>query len=148
MTQYVWTWALCETLHFIALSLLIGTVGTFDLRLIGVLKDLPAGLTHRLIPWGVGAFLVSLLTGVLFVAGTPAQFLFNFAFWSKVVFLLIAGVNAALFYSTQFRTVRLLKAGEDAPRAAKIIGAVSLISWFFVMYWGRMLTFYRPAFIR
>ena len=31
-------WAACETLHFIGLSLLIGMIGTFDLRLLGVAK--------------------------------------------------------------------------------------------------------------
>ena len=30
-------------------------------------------------------------------------------------------------------------AGEDTPRRLKVIAAVSIVSWFMVLYWGRML---------
>ena len=30
-----WGWPICETVHFLGLSLLVGTVGMFDLRLLG-----------------------------------------------------------------------------------------------------------------
>ena len=36
-----WAWPLCETFHFIGLCLLIGIVGMFDLRVLGVAKELP-----------------------------------------------------------------------------------------------------------
>ena len=36
--------------------------------------------------------------------------------------------------------------GADTPLGAKIIGAVSLISWLGVLYWGRMLPFIGNSF--
>jgi hypothetical protein len=33
-----------------------------------------------------------------------------------------------------------------APRALKTIAVVSIVSWFFVIYWGRMLPFVGNAF--
>ena len=39
-----------------------------------------------------------------------------------------------------------LGAGDDTPRAAKIVGAVSLVSWLGVLYWGRMLPYVGSAF--
>jgi hypothetical protein len=39
-----------------------------------------------------------------------------------------------------------LGAGADTPRSAKIVGAVSLVSWFGVLYWGRMLPYIGNAF--
>ena len=37
----VWGWPAVESLHFIGLSLLIGTVGMFDLRMMGLEKGIP-----------------------------------------------------------------------------------------------------------
>jgi hypothetical protein len=34
----------------------------------------------------------------------------------------------------------------NTPRAFKIIGTVSIVSWFMVLYWGRMLPFTGTAF--
>jgi hypothetical protein len=31
-----WAWPICESLHFLGLSMLIGAIGIFDLRLIGI----------------------------------------------------------------------------------------------------------------
>jgi hypothetical protein len=38
MVTQPWLWAICETLHFIGLALLIGTAGVFDLRLLGLIR--------------------------------------------------------------------------------------------------------------
>ena len=46
-----WVWPLCETLHYLGLSLLLGTVGLFDLRVLGLAKGIPPGTLHRLVPW-------------------------------------------------------------------------------------------------
>lgn len=48
-----WAWPICESLHFIGLSLLIGMIGAFDLRLLGVAKRIPIAALHRLVPWGI-----------------------------------------------------------------------------------------------
>jgi len=48
--------------------MLIGTVGLFDLRMLGVAKGLPGAPFNYLIPWGLGGFAVNLVTGVMFLA--------------------------------------------------------------------------------
>ena len=42
-----WGWPAVESLHFIGLSLLIGTVGLFDLRMMGLAKGIPMSALHR-----------------------------------------------------------------------------------------------------
>jgi len=39
-----------------------------------------------------------------------------------------------------------LQPGEDSPVAFRTIGALSLVSWFFVLYFGRMLPFLGAAY--
>ena len=48
-----WLWPTCEILHYLGLSLLLGTVGLFDLRVLGMAKGIPPRAIHRLVPWGV-----------------------------------------------------------------------------------------------
>ena len=45
-----WLWPIFQTLHYFGLSLLLGTVGLFDLRVLGVGKAVPPATLHKLIP--------------------------------------------------------------------------------------------------
>ena len=50
MMHTAWAWPIAESLHFIGLSLLVGTIGLFDLRLLGLARGIPIAAMHRLIP--------------------------------------------------------------------------------------------------
>ena len=142
-----WIWPLCETLHFVGLALLVGIVGMFDLRVLGVGKGLPLGPLQRLMPWAILGFLVNLITGFLFFTGDPFQYIHNVAFGFKMLFIGLAGINVIVYYmSGLYRRVDSVAAGQDAPAAAKVVAAISLCLWIGVMYWGRMLPFIGNAF--
>ena len=142
-----WLWPVCESLHFMGMALLIGAVGLLDARMLGLFKGLPVAPLERLVPWGVLGFVINLATGLVFFAGAPEQYVDNVAFWWKMGFVLLAGVNVSFFYLTSLsRRVDRLGAGEDAPMAAKVIAGASLVLWFGVLYWGRMLPFIGDAF--
>jgi hypothetical protein len=142
-----WIWPLCETLHFMGLALLMGVVAVFDLRMLGMARELPLGPLQRLMPWAILGFTINLITGFLFFAGDPFQYIHNIAFAFKILFIVLAGVNVILFYVTGlYRKVDSVAAGHDVPAAAKITAAVSLFLWIGVMYWGRMLPFIGNAF--
>ena len=138
-------WPTLETLHYIALSTLIGTVGLFDLRVLGMAKSIPPATLHRLIPAGIAAYGVNILTGICFFSGFPEQYFYNPSFWWKGLFMAIAGANVSVFYlSTAFRDVQALPAGAQAPLHARIMAATSLSAWIAVLICGRLLTFFRP----
>jgi hypothetical protein len=146
VTGRPWVWPACETLHFIGLCLLVGAVGLMDLRMLGVAKRIPFAPLFRLVPWGVLGFVINLVTGILFLAGHPEQYVHNGAFQLKMLFVLLAGTNVVLFNVTVFRETATLGPGTDAPRGAQIIAAVSLFLWFGVMYLGRMLPYIGNSF--
>jgi hypothetical protein len=139
-----WEWPIAESLHFIGLSMLMGTVGLFDLRLIGLAKQIPLSALHRLIPIGIAGFVVNMLTGICFLTAEGNQYMYNPAFHLKILSMSIAGVNVMMFYTTMFQKVKVLGPGVDAPMPARIIGAVSLTCWLCVIMFGRLLTFFRP----
>jgi hypothetical protein len=143
---YRWVWPISETLHFCGLVLLVGTVGMFDLRLLGVGKGVAPATLHRSLRWGLAGFAVCALTGALFIAGTPEQYFYNAAFKAKAAALLMLGTNVLLFYALEAHRVLTLGPNDDAPLRAKWMAVLSLGLLTTVMCAGRMLTFFRPPF--
>jgi len=83
MNNYHYAWRTSESIHFIGLSLLIGTVGLFDLRMMGLVKRVPLPALHRLIPFGILGYCMNVMTGLTFLAGAPDQYIYNPAFQMK-----------------------------------------------------------------
>ena len=140
-----WAWPAAESLHFIGLSLLVGTIFVFDLRLLGIGRRIPIGALHRLIPWGLAGYVMTFASGILFLLAEPDQYVYNPAFHFKVLFMLLAGVNASLFYLMPYRRTTAAGAPAYARRSARVIAAASIVLWLSVIIAGRLLTFYRPA---
>lgn len=146
MRQSMWAWQTLESLHFIGMSVLIGTVGIFDLRLLGLARGIPYTALHRLIPLGISGYALNALTGFCFLAATPDQYLFNLAFHVKVTCMTIAGLNVLFFYAKVFRRLEALGPDAPPPAGARLAGAISLTMWIGVMSAGRLLTFFRPPY--
>lgn len=142
-----WVWPLCETLHYLGLSLLLGTVGLFDLRALGMAKGVRLAAIHRLVPWGVAGYAVNVLTGIVFFAGHPDQYFYNDAFRFKALFMAVAGINVAMFYGTAiFRDMKALPPDASAGPLLRLAAGASLSMWIGVLVCGRLLTFFRPPF--
>ncbi len=148
LEQKFWVWPVAETLHFMGLAFLVGMIGVFDLRMLGMAKKLPLAPFYRLLPWGIGGVGLSLITGMVFFVGDPVRYIHNGAFALKVLLLLLAGINVLVFYLTVSRETEALEAGDDAPLGAKIIAAVSLCLWAGVLLLGRWITIYDDTFLR
>jgi len=146
MNDFRWAWPIAETIHFIGLTLMAGTVGAFDLRLLGLIKGIRPVELHRLLRFGIFGFALSVITGLLFISGAPDQYFYNGAFHFKAISLGLMGLNVTLFYTREFAGVRLLGPGDDASHPARIMAAASLFLLVAIMLFGRMLTFFRPIY--
>lgn len=146
INQSTWVWPLCETLHFIGLSLLLGVAGFFDLRLIGFFKRVPLAAAKELMPLALVGFAINAATGAVFLIGLPGQYVHNRIWWFKAGFILLAGLNALVYESRWSAKALALEAGADTPGSLKLIGVVSLASWLAVLYCGRMLPFLGDTF--
>jgi hypothetical protein len=146
--KYTWAWPLGETFHFFGIILLIGGVGMFDLRLLGLARQMPVKAVSRLLPWGVTGFLICLVTGLMFVTGVRANVPMspydvirtNPWLQLKLAFIGLAGLNLLVFYVTGTnRAVETLGPGQNAPVSAKVLAAASLFFWLGVIYFGRLI---------
>src|SRR5499427_9828162 len=93
-------WPVCEIVHFIGLTLVIGIAGFFDLRLMGFMKRVPVAAARDLMPLAIAGFVMNLATGATFFIGKPDQYVNNAAWWAKVFCLVLAGLNATFFETT------------------------------------------------
>ena len=139
-----WAWPVWESMHFFGMTLLVGTVGLFDMRLLGFARSVPIRAMHRFIPIGITGFLLNLSTGIGFITATPDQYMYNKAFWVKSTLFVIAGLNVLFFYARVFRRLEMQSPHAPPPLGARIAGGISLTAWVGVMAAGRLLTFYRP----
>ena len=139
-----WLWPVCESLHFLGLALVIGTAGFFDARLLGFMKGIPIRKAAEFLPLAKVGLAINLTTGLYFFIASPFQYAFNIAWWYKVAALLIAVANAGLFELMLKSRAAALRDDEDVPLSFKIVGAMSLLAWLNVLYWGRMLPFWSP----
>jgi uncharacterized membrane protein len=136
----LWVWGLLMFLHFVGLVLIIATVGIFDLRLLGFLKQLPLSPLYRFIPWTMVGLGVNILTGLLAFIGSPDRYVTSSALWLKILSLLLLGLNAVIFYLTGIsERVEHIQPGEDAPIFAKLIAGSALLLWLGVIVFGRYI---------
>ena len=140
-----WMWPASEALHFMGLWLILGVILLVNMRLLGFMRTAPYSAFHRLLPWAALGLAINVVTGMMFVTGTPEQYGANISFLWKIIFLMVAGLN--LLYITVFEGPwHHAQAGQDPPIRVKIAGATAIVSWLLVMYFGRMLPFLGNAF--
>jgi hypothetical protein len=145
MVNSPWVWPAAETVHFLGLSLTFGVLLAVNLRILGVMRQIPFADVHRLLPWGMLGFGANLITGMLFFIGQPNQYIDSAPFYWKVVFLMIAGAN--FLYLTVFqKSWPDSDIGYDSNLVDKAMAVTSLFAWLAVLYAGRMLPFIGHAF--
>lgn len=138
---YPWTWPALETFHFLGLCMLIGSVLIMDLRLIGFQSAIPLRAVHALMPVAIVGFAVNLITGLGFLFGDPYLYVINYAFWVKMGLVLLAGINFLFFFFKVEPRLATLGPHDATPAIAKTVGALSLVFWFGVLAYGRLLPY-------
>ena len=132
---------IAETLHFIGLSLLFGSLLLVDLRGMGFLRQFPLQQVHRLVPLALLGFAINAITGVLFIAFDPATYLENTAFQIKLGLIALAGLNALLFEFAIYRPYLAGNAALERGALIRLSSAASLLLWCGVLVFGRLIPF-------
>jgi hypothetical protein len=134
---------LLESTHVIALALVFGTIAIIDLRLLGVASsERPFKLmASDILKWTWAAFAVTAVTGSLMFITNASVYYHNFYFRTKMLLLLLAGVNMASFEMTLGRSVHRWDKAPSAPPAGRAVAVLSLAIWISVIFAGRLIGF-------
>jgi hypothetical protein len=142
IAESTWLFPFFETIHVLALTLVVGSVAMMDLRLLGIgSKDRALSeLTASVLPWTWSAFAVAASAGLLLFSSKAATYYVNIPFRVKVVCLGFAAVNMFVFHSVTARNVAVWERGAT-PRAARVAGSISLALWVIIVGTGRWIGF-------
>ena len=132
---------LLESIHVIAATMVVGTILWVDLRLIGVAAvQYPiTTMSRELVPWTWGAFVVATITGIGMFITRAASHVLNPAFQSKMVLLVLAGLNMAYFHFKLYKDIAQCDSLAVTSTQLKIVGSLSLFFWAGVMLAGRWI---------
>ena len=141
--ESLWLFPAIETVHLLGMAALVGTVGVFDLRLLGRMlrRERVSELGRRLLPWTSAGFAVQVVTGVLLFSSEAVKVYTNPAFRLKMLLIFLAGVHALVFHWTVYRNVASWDDSAVLPVGAKVAGLVSILLWIGVVAAGRFIGF-------
>jgi hypothetical protein len=136
-----WAFPTLETLHFIGLIFLMGSLYVMDLRLMGFARAMPISAVLRLVPVSVIGFLINLTTGTLFLFTDPYRYYPNLAFRLKMLAILLAGLNLLWFkFALNLKALEAENAREPGL-TVRWIGGISMLLWTSVIVLGRMIPY-------
>jgi len=92
-------------------------------------------------PVALVSFAINFVTGLGFLFGDPYTYAANYAFWVKMSLIVLAGVNFLVYFTKVEPAIINLGPNEPTPALAKAVGVMSLVFWFGVLSYGRLLPY-------
>ena len=135
-----------ESVHVLMIAAVVGTIAIVDLRLIGVASHRRGArqLIVDMLPFTWVAFVLALISGTLLFLSNATGYYQSMPFRFKLLTILIAGINMAIFHMTAYRKIGDWDDRLPTPRAAKIAGFSSLTLWLVIVFLGRWIGYSYP----
>jgi hypothetical protein len=140
--ESLYMYAITESTHVMSIMLFVGTIAMVDLRLLGIsYTSVPVSqMLSRMLPWTIAGFVLLVITGGMLFLAIPIRTYHSLWFRLKLVMILIAGINIAIFTFKVERNKAKWDLGP-VPRNSKICAAVSLSAWACVIVFGRLIAY-------
>jgi hypothetical protein len=128
--------------HIVGFVFLTGSAFLFDLRLLGFSRILPVTQVARFVlPWSRRSLILVVPTGMLLFITEAKALSTSEVFGVKLILILFAFTNAAVFHRYTFKTVSIWNTTQT-PAAAKAAAVISLILWTSVITCGRLIAYF------
>jgi hypothetical protein len=136
-----WAFPTFESIHVVAITLVVGSIAVADLRLLGLAwNGRPVTeVLHDVLPVTWIAYAVALACGSLLFISQATKYIENGAFQLKMLLMLLAGINMLAFQLITFRSISTWDRDNPVPLAGKAAGAVSLACWLGIVLFGRQI---------
>lgn len=100
LTGNPWLYPALEVAHLFGVALLVGNLMAFECRVFGRAREVPLAALARLsLGLALAGFALVVLSGLAMFATQPGEMLANRAFVLKMVLVMLAGTNAAMFHA-------------------------------------------------
>jgi hypothetical protein len=140
-----WIIPTVQTIHILAISVVVASMAMFDLRLLGLAgkRNSIASLSRRFMPWLWCALIVLAVSGSILIIGEPKRALGNVFFGMKMCMLATA-IIVTLGFQVILKRDLAGGASELAPAhfgVARIVGLLSLVLWVGIAVAGRLIAY-------
>jgi hypothetical protein len=137
--ESIWTFPAIETVHVLGLAVSVGILVMLDLRLVGagIRYASPSQIMKQLKAWYLAGFAAMMVSGVFLFWSEAARCYRSPTFRIKIIFLILAGINAAFFEVKYVPRFAEWDTTGITPNGAKIVGWCSLLCWLGVVGFGR-----------
>jgi hypothetical protein len=132
-----------ESVHVLAITLVVGSIAIVDLRLLGLTSRNRAisRLSGEILPVTWTAFGFAAVTGLLLFTSNAVRYSHNPFFLAKMCLLVLAYFNMLLFNVIISRGIERWDESPTVPAAVRFAGAASLTLWIAVVVTGRWIGF-------
>ena len=143
-----WIIPAVQCVHIVCISIVMGSVGLIDLRLLGITghSQSISNLTGRLLPAAWYSLVVLLITGALLAIAEPVRSLTNPAFQAKMLMIIIVGTLTLFFQKMVRGDVAFWELTPTRRTTAKLTAVVSLLLWVGIVFAGRWIAYMDVAF--
>ena len=134
---------LIEGSHIMALSISVGLIVMFDLRLLRLaFRGEPASrIMDQFVPWSLPGFAIMFVSGILLFIAQAEKVFQNTFFRFKLAFLVLAGINAAVYQVKFYPKMAEWDNSDSVPWGVQLSGLVSLILWACIIAFGRTMAY-------
>jgi len=138
---------LIESVHVLAICLVVGSILAVDLRLLGVasIQRPVSRVTSGILPLTWGAFVVAVGSGGLLFISNATKYLANGFFVAKLLLIGAAGLNMVIFHMIGAKNLPRWENDARLPPPARLAGGVSILLWIAVVACGRWIGFTMKA---
>lgn len=138
-----YAYPIIEGIHLIGLSVSVGLIFLTDLRLMNLfMKRVPViDVLRHLRPYVIGGFIAVFISGGLLFWSAAARMLDSPAFVAKMVFMLIAGLNALYFEFVIAQRAPVQESHAVLPSSVRYAGMASFGLWILVVVSGRLIPY-------
>jgi len=142
MRRWLWLYPAVEIVHIVGIAILVGSIAVLDLRLLGVSRSLSVRrLAAHVLPWTLASFALIVPSGLAMFVAHASDLISNPVFVLKLSLIGLAGVNAAVFHTSAYRSAGNWDIDILPPPGARAAGAFSLLFWISVIACGRLLAY-------
>lgn len=138
-----WVIPMVQSVHIIAIAIVMSSVIMVDLRLMGLMGHTQSisGLVRRFVPWIWWALVVLLLTGMVLITAEPRRDLLNPVFQAKMALLVLAISVTATFQVTVGRNMEFWDLSPGRRTGAWVTAVLSLLAWSAIIGCGRWIAY-------
>ena len=134
---------LIESMHVVAICLVVGSILVVDLRLLGLasIHRSLSRVTSGILPLTWSAFAVAVTSGILLFISNATKYLGNGYFVAKIFLICAAGLNMAIFHGISAKDLPRWENETLLPLPARLAGGLSILLWVSVVICGRWIGF-------